>query len=122
MRSTFEALLYWMPRVMGLALAIFTAIFSFDVLSMGLDLAHTLLALAIHLIPALLVLGAVLIGWRWEAVGGGLFILLGLLYYVVSGPKFPLSVYLIFMGIPALIGLLFFWDWWYRRQRLVEEG
>ena len=47
-----------------------------------------LLAFLIHLIPTGIVLVALAVSWRWEWVGGILFIALGMAYLVTSWNKF----------------------------------
>lgn len=64
--------------------------------------------------PVYLILIALGIAWRWEWVGGILFIGLGLLYIINAWGQFPWSVYLTIAGPALLIGLLFLVDWRYR--------
>jgi hypothetical protein len=93
--------LYWAPRIIGIGAALFLAIFALDVFSEGYQLGELLVALFIHLIPSLVIIIVLVIAWRWERFGGGLFIFLGLLYIwlfwnpgrwiaflVISGPLF----------------------------------
>ncbi|MEZ6197267.1 MAG: hypothetical protein R3F20_16315 [Planctomycetota bacterium] len=56
----------WLPRALGLAMAAFLALFAADAVEEGI------LSLLLHLIPALVVLAVVAVGWRrprWAAVG-----------------------------------------------------
>ncbi len=119
-RTTLGSLLFWAPRVLGIGMALFLAIFAADVFGQNYPLAQVLLALLMHLIPTFVLLIGVAVAWRWELVGtlifGGWAV-----FYVVSSlvwdRGFPFSVYVLIAGIPLLIGLLFLADWLYRRGR-----
>jgi len=49
--------------------------FSFDVFSGNEPLAKKLLAFLMHNIPALILTAVLIIAWRWETIGGVLFII-----------------------------------------------
>jgi len=53
---------------------------SFDVFGMGLSFWQAIWALFMHNIPTLVLLVVLLISWKYEIVGGIVFILAGLLY------------------------------------------
>jgi uncharacterized membrane protein len=104
-------LLYWSPRVLGIAFALFLSLFALDVFNEHLGFLKTILALSIHLIPTAIIVAVLAVSWRWEWVGGILFIAVGILYLsnprvwhhpdwiaVISGPLF-------------LVGALFLFGW-----------
>jgi len=99
--------LYWIPRVVAILFAIFISLFALDVFGEGCTFWETILALLIHLVPTYLVIIALLIAWKWEAVGGLIFIALGLFYIFRFGGHFPFTAYLIISGPLFLIGVLF---------------
>ena len=114
MNKPTKRLLFWSPRILGIAFAIFLSLFALDVFSEGLVWWKTLLALAIHLIPTAIIVVVLAASWRWEWVGGVLFIALGILYLKrmwhhpaavagISGPLF-------------LLGALFLLNWWKRAE------
>ena len=65
------------------------------------------MALFIHLVPTYLVIGALLVAWKWEKIGGILFLGLGLFYIIMSWGRFPGMTYLIISGPLIVIGTLF---------------
>jgi hypothetical protein len=99
--------LFWAPRALGILFAVFVSIFALDVFGENYGFWGTVLALVMHLIPTMIVLTALVIAWRWEAVGGILFIALGA-WCLLSpqGPKDP-----VISGPPFLLGALFLIDW-----------
>lgn len=86
--STLEArFLFWSPRILGIAFALFISIFALDVFGEARGLWATALALLIHLIPAFLVLAVVAIAWRREWVGAFVFTALALIYSASVLPR-----------------------------------
>jgi hypothetical protein len=117
MRRTIERLLHWTPRVLGLLFAAFLSVFALDVFGEGYTFWQTILALAMHLIPTVVLLSALAISWRWGWAGGFVFLALGAWYLVTSWGRFHGSTYLVIAGPLFLLGLLFEIDWWYARLR-----
>jgi len=114
MNKPLKRVLFWSPRVLGIAFAIFLSMFALDVFNEGFSAGKTILALLIHLIPAAIILGLLAVAWRWEWVGGVLFIAAGILYLTrmwhhpaavagISGPLF-------------LVGALFLLSWLKRAE------
>lgn len=101
--------LIWTPRVLGLAVAAFLGLFALDAFRPGQPLSEGILGFAIHLLPALLVIGTVALAWRWPWLGGALFVLLAVAY-AVSVPGRPDWI-LVIGGPLLLIGLLFLLSW-----------
>ena len=111
--------LYWTPRVLGVLFALFVGIFSLDVFDMGLNLWETLLGLLMHSIPTILLLLAAILPRRWGWLSGLLFLGWSIFYLLRFG-GFDTVAYLILSGIPAVIGLLFLVDWWFRSKLVAQ--
>ncbi len=112
---TAQKLLLWTPRALSVAFTLFIAMFALDVFSEGTTFWKTLVALAIHLIPAFLVLAAAVAAWRWAWVGAAGFAALGGLYAATRGWRHP-SWILIISGPLFVIAALFFFSWRMRRK------
>lgn len=67
----------WAPRALGIRYALFISIFALDVFEAGIPLTRVLLALAIHLIPAGIVVVVLAFARKWEWLGSVGFIALG---------------------------------------------
>lgn len=65
---------YLAPRVLAIAFVIFISLFALDVLGEP----RWLLALAMHLIPSFVLVVLTVIAWKWEQLGGLLFLAAGL--------------------------------------------
>jgi len=117
MASEKHSALYWAPRVLGIGAGLFLAIFALDVFSEGYRFGELLVALFMHLIPSLVIIIVVAIAWRWERLGGGLFILLGLLYVWWFRHPGQWITYLIISGPLFLTGGLFLLNHWITREK-----
>ncbi|TFH36604.1 MAG: hypothetical protein E4G99_04575 [Anaerolineales bacterium] len=104
--------LYWAPRVIGMISAVLLGIVALDVFAAGYPFGELLVALLMHLIPSLLILVVLIIAWRWERLGGGLFILLGVLYTVLFWDPGRWVAFLIVSGPLFLAGILFLLNVW----------
>jgi hypothetical protein len=104
--------LYWAPRALGMGTALFLAIFALDVFGEGYRLGELLIALFMHLIPSLLILVLLVISWRWERIGGFLYILLGVIYIIwFWHPARRLSSLIISSPLFLTGGLFLFHAW-----------
>ncbi len=103
-------LIYWTPRIIGILIVALFTVLSFDVFGEGYSIGQALLALLIHLIPAAIMAGVLAVSWRWEWIGGVLFILCSLVY-IVAFSGAPIAAYL-WISLPLFIaGVLFFVNW-----------
>lgn len=116
--------IYWTPRVLAILFILFLAMFSLDIFEGNYGFWGTILGLFMHNIPSLVLLAVLLISWKYEIVGGIVFILAGLLYtgmsiirLIMSNPHewYMLSWSLQIAGPAFLIGILFLVNW--RRKK-----
>jgi hypothetical protein len=106
-------LLFWVPRALTALYALLLGMFALDVFSENTGLSQTLVALAIHLIPTMVVVALLVMSWRWERTAGALCILTGAMY--CSWGHFRWDWIAIIAGPLFLIGLLYLLDSRYRR-------
>jgi len=105
-RNTNKKFLCWLSRILGILFAIFISIFSLDTFGEGIPFLEAVAGFLIHLIPTYIVIAVLLIAWKWELVGGILFILIGASYLVWAHvPHW--TAFLLIGGPPVLIGILF---------------
>lgn len=117
--------IYWSPRILGLLFVLFLMMFSLDVFGEGLSVSQVIIGLFIHNIPALFLLIILIISWKYEIVGGVVFILAGLLYILMLAlnPRFEwymISWSIIIAGPAFLVGFLFILNW--QKKRLHKES
>jgi len=122
MNKTVERILFWSPRVLGILIAILASLFALDVFGEGYGFWETIGALAMHLIPTLVILIVLGIAWRWEWTGGFLFVALGVLYITLFWEPSNLPAYLLISGPLFLAGFLFLLDGYYRSAVLPKTN
>lgn len=103
--SNQHPILYWAPRVLGILQSCFITLFALDVFKEPFP--AVLLALVMHLIPTMILVGILLIAWRWELIGGLLCFLPALFYIWYAAGRFPLIALVCIAGPLILTGGLF---------------
>lgn len=111
--------LYWAPRVLAIIITALTSIFAFDVFNEGYSGAELVTALFMHLLPTLVLIGNIVVAWKWEHIGGWGFIVIGIVLVVVAGFE-PLGVYL-FTILLCLIGAMFL-VYYYKYKKGANES
>jgi len=102
-------LLFWSPRILSIGFAIFLSLFALDVFNEVHGFWNTVLAFTVHLIPAMVIVAVLLVAWRWERIGAGLYVL-GAVYYAVNMLHRNMNNWPAVMGISLplmLIAVLF---------------
>jgi hypothetical protein len=119
---------YWVPRILSIAFILFLTIFSFDVFDSAPGFWQIVLALLMHNIPVFLLVIILIISWKYEIVGGVVFILAGLAYTIRTSVVGFMNheFYMIFWALPIagpafLIGILFLICWKIRRKKLLKK-
>lgn len=116
MNKKTKKILYWLPRIICIFFAMFLSLFALDVFSEGNGFLKTVIALLIHLIPVYIVVIVLIMSWRWGWLGAIMFNAFGILYIVFTWGKFPLVTYLVISGPVVLVGILFMFNWFYRKE------
>ena len=104
MTKSNAALWLWTPRIAGIAMSLFLALFALDAFDEARGL-EALRAFLIHLIPALSVLGAVAIAWRVPVLGGVL--CAGLAMFYAARVHWRLAWLVVIAGPLLIIAALF---------------
>ncbi len=70
--------LHWTPRVICILAILFISLFALDSFSPDLTIWQQIGAFLIHLIPSFVLLALLIVAWKWEYIGGIIFIIIGL--------------------------------------------
>ena len=73
---------FWLPRVICIAAILFVSMFALDSFGPGLTIWQQIGGFLIHLIPSYVLIALLVVAWKWEYVGGLLYIVLGLIFSV----------------------------------------
>ena len=113
MTTTSDGLLVWSPRILGILVSLFIAVFALDVFSEGKPFLHALVDFTVHLVPAFVLLGLVIASFRQPWIGAVAFIGLAIVYALTMS-KGRIDWMLAISGPMLAVGVLFLWSWWLR--------
>lgn len=100
-------IIYWAPRVLTILFITFISIFALDVFSEGFSFTEIIIALFMHLIPSFALILILIIAWKWENIGGLIFLGLGVFYLIMTAGEENIWAYVFISGPAFLIGILF---------------
>ena len=73
-------LFHWLPRIICILAILFISLFAADAFAPGLTIWQQLGAFFIHLIPSFILLAFLILAWKWEFIGGVIFMVIGLAF------------------------------------------
>ncbi len=113
--SKLNKFFYWSPRILGILFSLFMSLFALDVFVEGYTLSQVITSFFIHLLPVYVLIISLLIAWKWEVIGGLIFISMGAFFIIKFNNQIFLN-YLIISGSLFLIGLLFILSKFFQRK------
>lgn len=78
MRISILKLFHWLPRIICILAILFVSMFAFDAFVPDLTIWQQFGDFLIHLIPSYILIAFLVIAWKWEFIGGIIFMMLGL--------------------------------------------
>lgn len=78
MMKKLKPFLYWLPRILCILAILFVSVFALDAFQPELTLWQQIQGFIMHLIPSFILLLFLLIAWKWELIGGIIFVLIGI--------------------------------------------
>ena len=113
--KTTQRLMFWTPRLLGLAVSLFLAVFALDAFSEPRPPADAILDFLIHLLPSLVVVSLVAASWRREWIGAVAFAILGMVYAATTA-RGHMDWIVLISGPLLLVSALFLWNWLNQRR------
>lgn len=102
-------------RVLAVAAIAFIASFALDSFGPGRPLPQAVVAFIVHLVPAYVLVGILILAWIWPMAGGVLFLVVSIVPFLLLDGN-PLWVNAL-LGVPfALVGALFLLADWFGRR------
>ena len=109
MTGSFDRVILWLPRLVGIGLCLFLAAFALDAFSDPASPGTVLLNFAIHLLPAFILATAVAVAWRRPWLGAVAFLSLAVAYALMAHRL----DWILVISVPlCVVGLLFLGSWW----------
>ena len=113
-------IMYWIPRMISIIFILFLSMFALDILGMELGFLGTIIGLFMHLIPSFILIGLLLIAWKYEKIGGYIFLILAVLFIVFFNLYREIFSFLL-VGLPIiLIGILFLLSAKYNKNKNIK--
>lgn len=121
---------HWLPRIICILAILFVSLFAADAFAPGLTIWQQIGGFLIHLIPSFILLTFLIIAWKWERIGGIIFMVTGI---VLSPPLFIFNynnnhsigislVIILTITIPfVIVGILFYKSHSLKKKNLQEE-
>ena len=115
-RENLNRALLWGPRILGLAVALYLAMFALDAFTSDQSVTAMLGDFVVHAAPAFFILLTVLVSWKRFWIGAMVFSGLALYYALTTLDRFDWV--LAISGPLLIVGLLYTLNWWYARKML----
>ena len=77
MKTSIETL-HLLPRIFCILAIVFVSMFAMDAFAPGLTIWQQLGGFFMHLIPSFVLAGVLIVAWKWEFIGGILFMAIGI--------------------------------------------
>ena len=99
--------LLWTPRILGILAILFMMMFSMDCFGGTDSYGEQLVCFLMHNIPSFACIAILIVAWKWELIGGLLFILVFIAMGIFFGSFKGNFGSLVVIGPFLLIGVLF---------------
>jgi hypothetical protein len=109
-------IIHWTPRILCILAILFVSMFALDSFSPGIPLWKQIVGFFMHMIPSFVLTIFLLVAWKWELIGGAIFIILGLglmpfiymmNYHMNHSVWMSLEVILLINAPFVVVGILF---------------
>ncbi|MBT8301374.1 MAG: hypothetical protein KJO63_08600 [Maribacter sp.] len=122
---------HWLPRISCILVILFISMFALDAFNPEKTIWQQLVAFSIHLIPSFILLIFLIIAWKWEYIGGLIFIIIGLglspfifMHNYKMNQSIGMSLGIIMaITIPfAIVGILFILSHFQKKKNLLKTS
>jgi len=76
--KTSTKVIHWLPRILCILAILFISMFAIDAFDPKYTIWQQIGGFLIHLIPSYILIALLIVAWKWEVVGGIIFMLIGL--------------------------------------------
>lgn len=71
-------IIHWAPRILCVLAILFISMFALDAFDQAHSVWQQLADFFLHLIPSFVLIALLIVAWKWELIGGVVFIIIGL--------------------------------------------
>lgn len=106
----------WSARILSITYILFLSLFALDAFSETITL-EIILGFIIHLIPSITLLIILLIAWKYEKVGGIIFMILGIVF-TFAFDTYEHAITFLTISLPLIVvGALFLASYYWHKKR-----
>lgn len=119
MKRSLYNMIYWSARILAFLLIGFLFMFSLDVFEIEATFWNQMLGFLMHNIPAIILILAIVIGWKMEIIPAILFMTGAIVLFIMTAFNDNLGSVLVSfpLVIPAvLVSILFYLSWHYKKK------
>ena len=123
-------IVHWLPRIFCILAILLVSMFALDSFTSNFSVWQQIKEFLVHLIPTYVLIFFLIIAWKWELVGGMLFLVfaIGLIPFIYAhnyamnhSALMSLSIILL-INFPFIItGVLFVFSYFLKRKKLSEK-
>ena len=116
---------HWLPRILCILAILFISLFASDAFASKLTLWQQLGDFLMHLIPSFILIAFLIVAWKWEFIGGIIFMVIGLgmspfvfrmNYHKTHSVGVSLTIILMITIPFVLVGILFLVSHYLKRK------
>jgi hypothetical protein len=119
-------LIRWLPRIISILAILFVSMFALDSFDTKLTIWQQITAFLIHLTPSYILIACLILAWKWEKVGGIIYIIIGTIFAILiaimnynrtHSIMITLSIVLM-LALPFILsGILFIYSHWLNKKQ-----
>lgn len=118
---------HWLPRIICILAILFVSLFALDSFAPGLSIWQQVGGFLISLIPSFILIALLIVAWKWELIGGIIFIVTGLVlspfvfmmnYHRNHSVGMSLGIILMITIPFVVVGILFIMSYSLKRKNI----
>lgn len=122
---------HWLPRIICILAILFVSLFAADAFAHELTIWQQLGAFFIHLIPSFILLAFLIVAWKWEKIGGIIFMVIGFglspfvfqhNYNMNHSIGMSLGIILMITFPFVIVGILFIVSYFMKKKHLLKTN
>jgi cytochrome b561 len=123
--------LHWMPRIICILAILFISLFALDSFRPNLTIWQQIGAFLIHLIPTFVLIALLIFAWKWEYIGGIIFVIIGLglspfifkhNYNMNHSVGMSIGIILMVTFPFVVVGILFIMSYFMKKKNLLKTN
>lgn len=125
--NTSAKVIYWLPRIICILAILFISLFAADAFDHGENIWQKIGDFLMHLVPSFILLVFLVVAWKWELIGGIIFVIIGIVfspfifmhnYKMNDSIGISLGTIMLITFPFIVVGVLFLLSYWFKKKQL----